>query len=486
MGYNCPMEEFVGSWWHPDNPNRTIGGVLKIDDTGRSELRLTDRLFMDRKVDPDVDSDDYPVSVGPEMRPPILHGKARGRFITLLDSSSVRYGSVSGIDCTSDDQTVSPTVVIVGVHLESLESQMFDGLRVEIENLTAWANMSGLESVDLDDDFSFRSRSVDSISTTLGEYELQLNQIRMNGARPEVRVDGMVANIEEKVLLDVRRNDLKAWDDFNDTVRKVQDLLTFATRHPCAVLSRTLLSGSGVEENSYRMYVREFVPPSGSIESHSYRFLFQMTDSSFEEIVSGWDSLRSRAGIGVNVLFGLDYQVDQYNENRVFSAASAVESIHRGLYPKSISLPKSEYQSLLLSLKGAIDEKQYGWVRERLGNDIAYKDRVLKIASIPDRDAVVKLIGDVDQWAIWLRDSRNSVAHLDMKRLDRIPDGALYHLSYVTAALLHIVFMQELGFNAKLQHNAVDYIYWYRSGVFRTACIAAAHDAKTSVNMPEA
>lgn len=479
MGYNSPMEEFVGSWWHPDNPKRTIGGVLKIDDTGRSELRLTDRLFMERKVGPGVNHEEFPVSVGPEMRPPVLHGKSKGRFITLLDSLSIRDGSVSGIDCTNDDQTVSPDVVIVGIHLESSDLRMFDGIRVEIENLTSWANMSGLESVYGDDVFSFRSRSVNSMVATSGEYELRLIQIRSKAGRPRIRLDGMVANIEEKVRLDVRREDLVTWNDFNEPVRKMQDLLTFASRHPCAVLSRALLKGVGAEEKMYRMYVREFVPPSAAVESGNDLFLFRMSDSSFGEIIAKWDDLVTRAGIGVNVLFGLDYQIDQYNENQIFSAASAVESIHRGLYPNSVALDAGEYESLLGDLKSSLSKEQYGWAKVRLRNDMGYKDRVMQIAKIPDSKAVEKLIGNVDQWAKWLRDSRNSIAHLDLSDLDRIPDDARYHLSYVTAALLHVAFMRELGFNAEMQCRAVDFIYWYRSGVFRTACIAAAHEARS-------
>jgi hypothetical protein len=183
-----------------------------------------------------------------------------------------------------------------------------------------------------------------------------------------------------------------------------------------------------------------------------------------------WDRLNSDVGMGIHVLFGLDYERGGYLENRIMNAASAAESIHRALRPKATGLPAEEFKAALSKIKEALVGSENGlWFTGRLRNDPGFTDRMHQLAEIPHKEAVKALLQDVDQWAKWLRDARNAVAHLEGKALSKIPDDARYEIPAVTIALLHLVFLAELGLSPEIQMRAVEVVYGGATHNFRDA-----------------
>lgn len=83
------------------------------------------------------------------------------------------------------------------------------------------------------------------------------------------------------------------------------------------------------------------------------------------------------------------------------------------------------------------------YVKVTLKNRLSCKDRLLRLAGIPDKQAVAMLISDVDRWAKHVRDQRDGVAHASQEL--PTPDGAgsSYYALEVNIMLVSLVLMER-------------------------------------------
>ena len=114
-------------------------------------------------------------------------------------------------------------------------------------------------------------------------------------------------------------------------------------------------------------------------------------------------------------------------------------------------------------------------MKNGLRNNPTYNERMLELASIPDAEAVDRLLTDRAEWAQRLKNARNNLAHAnDVSAQDTDAASALWLLE-VTYALLCLVAMAKLGLSPEVQRRALD----------NTKIIFAAHEFKKQLAMPE-
>ena len=212
-----------------------VGGVLEIDTNGRSRLELTDSLTGN-------------------MGAKVVHGAADGRHVTLLECLPANGGKITMGEQHTVVEVFRPSVVLVGVHLESEDDQAFDGLQVELANLTAWTQRTGIDrrsvyeaAKDGSGKLKFRRFTVDpseldSVSAQLKESGETVTlgwTLNMPGAAVGAWERGFT--VKERATVTVRSDEKRAWNGFNDTVSAVRDLVTLATQVGCRVGKKTLL-----------------------------------------------------------------------------------------------------------------------------------------------------------------------------------------------------------------------------------------------------
>jgi hypothetical protein len=95
------------------------------------------------------------------------------------------------------------------------------------------------------------------------------------------------------------------------------------------------------------------------------------------------------------------------------------------------------------------------FVKSRLRNDATYNDRMVELASIPDSEAVDKLLTDRVQWAERLKNSRHDLAHANERPAQTSDSVGALCLLETTYALLCLVAMAEIGLSAEVQRRAV-------------------------------
>lgn len=468
--------KYVGTWWLPESPDKRVGGVLTVKPSGICELQLTGSLLANPLWTQNVDDG------GPEIEAKeVVHGEAASEEFTILHAQVI--GGGVGLPFVDQTQILLPQVVLRGRHLAYADERVFAAAEIELDNLTAWSSLSGFSSTinteamrGASDDYWVRYQLARPAARNdkgfLEGFEVELKwQSTFNPHVTETHASRQL-KASERVQANFKSRAPASWDQFIEVTKRFQDLLTFATRHPCAIRScHLILAGEGGQASGrIELIRRAFVKPKRDAEDRRSRFLFRRSDVSFQELLDKWDRLHSEIGLGIHVLLGLDYKRGGYIENRIINATSAAESIHRALFPKATGLPPEEHQALLEKVREAVagNEKKQ-WILGRLGNHPGFVDRMHQLAEVPAEVAVRALLEDTNQWAKWLRDARNAVAHLEGNDLEKIPEGARYEIPAVTLALLHLVFLAELGLPPEIQLNAVNAVYGGQTERFRHA-----------------
>jgi hypothetical protein len=452
-------------WWLPDATEKKIGGILTVEPSGTCELQLTGSLLVNPLWGNGLDAD------GPlDGANPVVHGEASGEEFTILFPRVA--GGGAGTPFEDQSQHLTPHVVIRGIHLASHDEKVFTGAEIELDNLTAWSSLTGFtsnmnlkamrgESADYWVRYQLARPLAPNEKGFLKGFDVELKWVSMFNPQVTETHAGRQLKASELVKAKFENQEPCAWDWFLGVTKSFQDLLTFATRHPCAIRSCQLLVSAASGVSGRIELIREaFVAPRPDAEAQWNKFLFRTKDVSFSDLLGTWDKLSSDVGMGVHVLFGLDYERGGYLENRIMNAASAAESIHRALHPKATGLPAEEFKATITKIKAAITGSENGpWFVGRLRNDPGFTDRMHQLAEIPSKKAVTALLEDTNQWAKWLKDARNSVAHLEGEDLAKIPENARYEIPAVTIALLHLVFLAELGLSPDIQLRAVNVVY---------------------------
>jgi len=375
----------------------------------------------------------------------------------------------------SAQQTIKPAAVLIGIHLDSPQQAAFRGIEVEIDNLTAWSRISGL-SAKLQADgpgqpipMAYHLDQPAPVTAQVGDTTITLTWAGTATAPPrKAMLDGNHVHIHEKAVARITTNGPASWNSFHDTVSSLQDLLTLASRFPCAVRSMTLLADQDSRTRRIELLHPTVPQPQENQQTDARRFLFTLDGHDLGELLQRWTVLRQKVGMGIGALFGLDYLPDSFYENKLFNAAGTAEAIHRALLPEDIDLPPEVYKQAIETIDDEVaDKAARDWIRGRLRNEPGIKRRLRRLASIPDQQAVTELLTDIDTWAKWTGNARNAVGHIDDQGLNKIPEDARYLLASLTSALAHLVLLQHLGVSADAQRRAACDIYGAPARAFR-------------------
>ncbi|WP_338891914.1 hypothetical protein [Rhodococcus sovatensis] len=355
----------VGKWWLPATPDAQVGGVLEIDADGQSRLELTDSLLNDSLH-------------------AVLHGAADGRPVTLLNCQPMNGGKITWGQLHTVVEVGRPTVILVGIHLAAGDDVGFNGIEVELSNLTAWTRRSGIirttayttpdEGTD-----HYKFARVEINPTKLEQVSARLEDAsetvtlawRLNWGSKEGAWDRDF-EVEERATLTVRSDERRAWSGFTPTVSAVRDLITLATQAGCRVGKKSLLIR---EDGETRDYPVGLYFDSGSARERSvsvHDIIFTLEDIEWATLKPEWVALRNRVGLALDVLFSLDYIEDGFYQNRIFNAASATEGFHAALRPESVGISDALHQDVKVAVKALFPDNLEAreWLRGRTGDPL--------------------------------------------------------------------------------------------------------------------
>lgn len=350
-------ETYRGNWWHPSAPEKLVSGTLTIDPDGTARLELNGELGPD----------------GPTA--PLLHGEANGRDVTLIDCLTERTALYGIRGRAARFQIVTPYGgVLVGALLSHKEEPRYRIAEVQLDYLTSWARMTDtkLSNNDATGAISIEMQPLRTIEANFGNFTVELRTGRKYTSSPVPYPGGEEVDLRDYVVAWIWSEEPTDYRGFDEPIRALEDLLTLSARKPSTTRSRTLYTGDPANQEDAYAVGEDILFVPGRVPSNEpmtfAKFLFTLQDIEFDTVLDRWYHLRKKVKGGLDVLLGLDYEPGGYYENRLLSAAGALESIHRGLRPGSTAIGAEEFENIKNDIETHCTEKTWNWVRERLPN----------------------------------------------------------------------------------------------------------------------
>lgn len=394
---------------------------------------------------------------------PALHGWADGKRVTLLGAYA--RGTKNTIATThSVQQTVETQhgVLVDGDrHISNLQENAFRKLIADIDYLTLW---SGMQTINYEafvnesgtSRLSASSTSAKELEANYGDWTFIVSLTSAPTIGSTIRRNRV--ELSEWCTLQIISKKKTSAESFLKPLRVFQNLLTHATQKPC--LTRSIILYEGVEPGpgrGYRWHRPEM--PSHSDEKVDARTelntLFTAGDINFPDLVTSWFNLHTKLDGAMDVLMSLSYEPKAIYETKVLNSATVLESFHREFFSKSLKRDPGLHKKVQDLIRKNLPSEHHADVLNGYTNAPGYMRRCTEIASLPDPTATAELLGDIEQWTKWVTKARNHLAHLNPPNKRKIPDDIWLFLAPVTAALLHLTLMAELGVSSELQQKAV-------------------------------
>lgn len=458
--------EWTGHWWLPEQPDRTVPGVLRYDpDEG---LRLSLIGGFEDRVMREFGNGGVAVMEGSRSWPVIL-GVAENKEITLLGCypvSSKSYGI--GLD-GPHKQTVSALTALVGAHLEGEGDEVFTSTLVSVENLKRWAASSvftgtmGMKDKCLDGRGTISVEPADEPSVVVDGTTVTLAHEHTLPRFEEVRGQ-TIGRMKDTVFIRFQPKNAISLVTARELAKAVQDLVSLATHRASAILwlrlrmppeDRDYPEGYPVRDREVAAYFQGTVrgdAEAKAVDHHAV--LFTCEHVPFEEIVPRWWQIRETFLAASNMVLGLRYAPARYVEGNLLTAVGAAEVMHRALDIDLPRLRREDFETLRARLLENTPEEHQSWVKGAIRNEPTLRDRLRSLAGLPDAEAMEKLVPDVEHWAKVATQARNDLAHTGQTPRQSIDE--LITAVKVTTAVVVMNLLQALGLPGERQREIIN------------------------------
>lgn len=462
--------EWRGTWWRPSDPDVVIAGTLvQQGGTGDILLRLVGG-FVDPPGEPG------PVDLHTDGVFPVVLGVSGTERFTLLDCTML--STISPFPGTPREQDISVLRALRGVHLADPAEPIFESLAVTIEYLLGWMGPSSF-SITLEHERgvgwagkqSAHSTPIEDITVHHGSFDYTFGVHYTQFAyEHQARANRRIMRNQEWAEIRIKADETVCYDGFDGSVKAIMDLLTLAAHAPAGAIEQTLVYGAseshpvsaGRSRGEVEIIGRPIHRPvQGDRETALVQYLFTLQDVELTDLLPKWLSIHERAELACSLLFGLQYVPSGYTPSRLLTVATAAESLHRKLYPDETHVSQDVYEAIIARIRAALDgpddESKTG--RGLLGDQMSrnepyFRERMQSLAGRPDQEAVAALVSDVPKWAKFLKDQRNGMAHGIREPIEGKSGRMMFDTLEVTAALLGLVLLSELGVSADVQRRA--------------------------------
>jgi len=453
---------FVGQWWLPGEPSKTFAGTLDIGQ--RAELQL-------------YESTDAPRRGGDRDRfNPILHGRSMGSYLTLLDCTEVGWTSASGRGEHEEiHRNVAVGTALVGdSHLDGVEDCRFNRASLRLNNLDQWVNRSPYrwtttptESVEVLD--------LPTLRASIPGCEIFLDR------RTSVRMGRLTdSGFTSHEVIELHFAERHALDELEYRfIRPLEQLLTLAVGSRCAALELRVGNGdpsvpwpTNWPRASYavRRTSSDVAEAGRPVIREHMRFGMNSTgyppSVDFGSIVQRWYALQEGLSSICDLIFSLRSDTAGYLEQQMFTIASAIEGLHRGLNPQleeKTDEDRARNKQILAAVKtGCPDHHQW------LVNVIQYAHRRSYVFRVREllRDTshlMAAIVGDEEAWTQQLRDIRDGIGHVLLSQ-----DAKTFHqvvaMLYSGQLFAEVVLLRQLGFTDAQCRRSIEH-HWERQNV---------------------
>lgn len=457
-GYLSSDTQWQGRFWLPGQESGEQRGTLTYSPDRGVRLALIGG-FDDAEWLPGPSPNTMVLSSGTKQWA-IIHGTVGSTQVTLIDcvvqrSTSNLFGG------TVSEQEIRAESLVFGALIDSAESPVFSGLKIELENLTEWHYTPDVvNEIERHEDLTRGTRwriavqpvdsitvDVDDLAVELGRwYRLPSHDLRRG------RLASSTFAVSHLTLKSVQPRSVAEW---TDSGQAFQDLLSLAMDAPCAVLRQTLIpsetlfldeeAGSRGELPLYAKHIVVGDPDAPGVRGGDALFTLGVEGVSFETVVPLWVETREKFRITLDMILGLRYVDAGYIQTQLITAVAAAEAMHEAL-DLDPPISTKEFRDLKKQLLEKVPDGRRQWLREKLGrNSHTLLQQLRDLASLPDANVMSRLLPNSEAWAEATKKARNRVAHGGDSGADVLLQ---YAITQVTRAVVIVNLLHHLNIPA--------------------------------------
>jgi hypothetical protein len=183
----------------------------------------------------------------------------------------------------------------------------------------------------------------------------------------------------------------------------------------------------------------------------------------FHDLVPRWYKLQTDLASVFDLIFSLYSDVGGYVQQQIFTIASALEALHRGLNPR-LERMTGEDRSRNTAILAAVEAgslEHHPWLRNLLQNAHrkSYLFRVQQLMQYTDH-LMEAIVGDEERWAQELRGFRDGIGHVLRSQEKKTVDQMIAML-YSARLFAEVILLRQLGFSDTECRRSLDH-HWER------------------------
>ncbi|MFF9490223.1 HEPN domain-containing protein [Streptomyces sp. NPDC014676] len=439
-------QTYVGQWWLPQHPEQVMHGSLEIE-LNHPELSVYEKLSPGQS------------SIAKRSHS-VIHGRSMGVGVTLLGALSTggsRSKNVEGEEAYEETQNrFVANTALIGDELLNEEECSFNRAYFRLYNLDQWAN----RTVYKHSDRVVEALDVPDLVANIPGCQVLLRRITTShlGRLTDAGFTShevIELKIEERVSLE----DLE-----QRFIRPLEQLITLATGRHCEAFS--LQVGNYDETKEWletwpvKLYhVRQKRSDQGQPGKPMIRehMRFGMNSNhcppnvEFGAVVLKWYEQQAKLASACDWVFSLQSEVGGYLQQQVFTIASAIEALHRGLnphYEEKTEEDRARNRAILSAVKKESPE-HHQWLAGviQYGHRKSYVFRGRELLQYTDH-FMAEIVGDEEKWIQEVRKIRDGIGHV-LNSSDEYDVEQMVALLRTARLFAESVLLRQLGFSAE-------------------------------------
>lgn len=195
--------------------------------------------------------------------------------------------------------------------------------------------------------------------------------------------------------------------------------------------------------------------------SSDYLFLFDDLD---DEMIKNWFYIYKEYKTEINLHRTLFYKERGFIETRFIDIATALESLHGHLYDNNF-LDKKLYKQRVQEILETAPPEYHDWLVNLFsyGNNKSFKDRLIELIK-PKECLLCRVIVDVDEFVLAVRDTRNELVHHNKNKRTLSGSDLLYSIYILRfvfeAYLCELIGLQEEQITKLFKKRITNFLSW--------------------------
>jgi hypothetical protein len=385
----------TGEWWVPGGRYASVQGSLQFSPSNVAQIDFSEPLSH------------------PSDWSRRIFGIADGEKYTLCDCQTLP----SNVGLSNKPRRALPQTILIGAHI--LPKHKYHKVRVDFSKLEQWACDKLYERREMNGTVVYE---FDTSTTTLAEIEHDDNLLSLKSEVTITRSPCEKVEKRNKTFFLIE-SDPNPFDHYNEYILELQRLVSLGLNDPVHPREVFAWSSDGPGSTSIKVKVLHNLShyhQEGPSISHSH---FTSVDTDLEPVLQRWFDDLEGGKILRNLYFGAIYNDDMFEENRLLSLVSAIESYHdQVMFPDDTTIPDSEFKDIKNDIQGIVSgtglEGRMNGLIKNVINDISIKDKLIKFMC--NQEQIYESLSEdsdydheevIDEVAKKAAGARHSVAH---------------------------------------------------------------------------